>query len=217
MSAESVQHDLFSQTGVSRHSQSGAQHVPGRVFLVRHAATEWSAVGRHTGLTDLPLLPDAEEAARALGRRLEQLRPLLVLSSPLLRAVETCRLAGFGDEAETSDLLFEMDYGDYEGLTTAQVRETSPGWDLFRDGCPGGETIEDVGTRVDLLLERLLSDPGLADADVALFAHGHVLRVLTARWLGLAAAEARRFALGAARIGVLDWEHEWTVLGGWNQ
>ncbi|MGC9960792.1 MAG: histidine phosphatase family protein [Acidimicrobiales bacterium] len=216
MSAESVQLDPFSQTGVSRHSQSGAKHVPGRVFLVRHAATEWSAVGRHTGLTDLPLLPDAEEAARALGRRLEHLRPLLVLSSPLLRAVETCRLAGFGDEVETSHLLLEMDYGDYEGLTTAQVREARPGWDLFRDGCPGGETIEDVGKRVDLLLERLVSDRGLADGDVALFAHGHVLRVLTARWLGLEAAEARRFALAAARIGVLDWEHEWTVVGGWN-
>jgi len=202
---------------VSRHSQPGIQHIPGRIFLVRHAATEWSRAGRHTGLTDLPLLPDGEADAVAVGRRLANLEPVLVLSSPLRRALDTCRLAGFGEGVETSRLLVEMDYGAYEGLTTAQVRLDRPDWDLFNDGCPGGETIEDVGKRVDLLIERLRGDASLCDGDVLVFAHGHVLRVLTARWLGLLASEARRFALGAARIGLMDWEHEWAVLGGWNQ
>lgn len=215
MCATSAQLDPFSQTGVSRDSRPGTSHRPGRVFLVRHAATEWSTAQRHTGRTDLPLLPEAEDAARVLGRRLGRLDPALVLASPLRRAVETSRLAGFGSEVETDARLMEMDYGDYEGLTTAQVRADRPDWDLFRDGCPGGESIEDVGARVDSLLERLRDDR-LADADVVVFAHGHVLRVLTARWLGLGAAEARRFALGAAKIGILDWEHEWAVLGGWN-
>ncbi len=217
MTAEPSQHDPFSQTGVSRHPQSGVRHIPGRIFLVRHAATEWSRLGRHTGLTDLPLLPDGEADAVAVGRRLAHLVPVLVLSSPLRRALDTCRLAGFGDRAETSELLVEMDYGDYEGLTTAQVRLDRPDWDLFNDGCPGGETIEDVARRVDPLIERLRGDTKLCDGDVLVFAHGHVLRVLTARWLGLVASEARRFALGPARIGLLDWEHEWAVLGVWNQ
>lgn len=170
---------------------------------------------RHTGRTDLPLLPTAKDDARVLGERLGRLDPALVLTSPLRRAVETTRLAGYADRAESDPRLAEMDYGDYEGLTTAEIREKRPDWDLFRDGCPGGETIEDVGARADSLLERLRDDR-LADADVLVFAHGHLLRVLTARWLGLRAAEARRFALGAARFGILDWEHEWTVLAGWN-
>ena len=117
-------------------------------------------VGRHTGLTDLPLHPDAEEAARALGQRLAGSPARSGALEPAARAVETCRLAGFGDEVETTDLLLEMDYGDYEGLTTAQIREARPSWDLFDDGCPGGETIEDVGERVDLLLGRLQSRSG---------------------------------------------------------
>lgn len=190
--------------------------MPGRIFVARHAATAWSKVGRHTGHTDLPLEPDAEDDARALGGRLAGLHPALVLSSPLRRASETCRLAGFGDQMETSGLLLEMDYGEYEGLTTAQIRQQRPGWDLFVDGCPGGETIEDVGGRADVLIERLKTDPNLSSRDLFLFAHGHILRAFTARWLGLAAAEGQHFALGAAKFGVLDWEHEWTVLAGWN-
>jgi broad specificity phosphatase PhoE len=190
--------------------------VPGRIFAARHAATAWSKDGRHTGRTDLPLEPDAEDDARTLGGRLAGLRPALVLSSPLQRASETCRLAGFGEQMETTELLLEMDYGNYEGLTTAQIRQQRPDWDLFVDGCPGGETIEDVGGRADVLIERLRTDSSLAGGDVFLFAHGHILRAFTARWLGLAAAEGRHLALGAAKFGILDWEHEWSVLAGWN-
>ncbi len=214
MCAESAQLDPLSQTGVSRDSRSEPLHAPGRLFIVRHAATEWSITQRHTGRTDLPLLPEAEDEARLLGRRLGRLDPALVLTSPLQRAVATSRFAGFG-EAETDARLLEMDYGEYEGLTTAEIRRMRPDWDLFRDGCPGGETIEEVGARVDSLLAELRDDR-LAGVDVVLFAHGHVLRVLTARWLDLPAPAARRFALGAANFSILDWEHEWTVLAGWN-
>jgi len=185
--------------------------------LVRHAATEWSKSGRHTGRTDLTLLPEGEAEARRLGGRLVGLRPALVLSSPPRRALDTCRLAGFGDGVETADLLLEMDYGQYEGLTTDQIRKRRPSWDLFADGCPGGETISDVGRRCDALIARLRSDPRLAGRDVLAFAHGHVLRVLTARWLDLEAREARHFALGAGAVAVLEWEHEWTALAGWNR
>jgi broad specificity phosphatase PhoE len=185
--------------------------------IVRHAATEWSRIGRHTGRTDLPLLPDGESDARALKERLGGLQPALVISSPLRRALETCRLAGFGEAVETTDLLLEMDYGDYEGLTTAQIRQLRPGWDLFSDGCPGGETIAGVGARADTLIARLRSDGRLAGGDVLAFAHGHILRVLTARWLGLAADEARHFRLESGAIAVLGWEHEWTAVSGWNQ
>jgi probable phosphoglycerate mutase len=152
-----------------------------------------------------------------VGARLSGLRPALVLSSPLRRALDTCRLAGFGDVVETTDLLLEMDYGEYEGLTTAQIREFRPGWDLFLDGCPGGETISEVGERADELVALLRSDPSLAGLDVLAFAHGHILRVLAARWLDLDAAEARHFALEAGGIAVLEWEHEWTTLAGWNR
>jgi len=134
----------------------------------------------------------------------------------LRRALDTCRLAGFGDVVETTDLLLEMDYGEYEGLTTAQIREIRPGWDLFSDGCPGGETISAVGARTDALITRLRGDPSLAGLDVLAFAHGHVLRVLTARWLDFEAEEARHFAFAPGAIAVLDWEHEWTALTGWN-
>lgn len=202
---------------MSESSQAGLRRVPGRVFIVRHVATEWSTAGRHTGRTDVALLPEAEEEARALGPRLAAAQPALVLSSPLRRALDTCVLAGFGDRVETTDLLCEMDYGDYEGLTTAEVRARRPAWDLFLDGCPNGETIEDVGRRADLLIERFRNDASLVGRDVVVFAHGHVLRVFTARWLGLQAADARRFVLGTGKVGVLAWEHEWTVLTSWNR
>jgi len=202
---------------VSSLSRSGPRPAPGRICVVRHAATEWSKAGRHTGRTDLPLEPDGAAEAIDLGRRLAGLQPALVLSSPLRRALDTSELSGFGEGVETSELLLEMDYGDYEGLTTAQIRELRPGWDLFVDGCPGGETIAQVGARADRLLDRLRAEPGLAGADVLVFSHGHLLRVLTARWLGLEAADARRFALQAGRFGLLGWEYEWCVLAGWNQ
>jgi probable phosphoglycerate mutase len=129
----------------------------------------------------------------------------------------TCRLAGFGEVVEPTDLLLEMDYGEYEGLTTAEIRELRPGWDLFADGCPGGETISEVGKRADALISRLRGDPDLQGVDVLAFAHGHVLRVLTARWLDLGAVTARHFTLAPAAIAVLGWEHEWTALAAWNR
>jgi broad specificity phosphatase PhoE len=193
-----------------------ARWAPGRIVVVRHGATEWSRNRRHTGRTDLALEPDGETEARSVGERLGKLRPALVLSSPLRRALDTCLLAGFGAQVQVSDLLLEMDYGEYEGLTTAEVRQSRPGWDLFVDGCPGGESIEDVGARADAFIERLTADPGLAGKDVLVFAHGHVLRVMAARWAGLAPADARRFVLGSGSSGVLGWEHEWTTISGWN-
>jgi broad specificity phosphatase PhoE len=194
--------------------------VPDRLLIVRHAPTEWSETRRHTGRTDVPLTEDGAAAARALKSRLDRIvgldRPALVLSSPLSRALDTCRLAGCGEAVETTDLLLEMDYGDYEGRTTVEIRKDRPNWDLFIDGSPGGETIEDVGRRVDLLRYRLRSDEALRGATVLVFAHGHVLRVLTARWLGLEAEAARSFFLATTGVGVFGWEHEWPVLNGWN-
>lgn len=185
---------------------------PPEIVLARHGETEWSRDGRHTGRTDIPLTEagcrQAERLSGALaGRTFE-----LVLSSPLSRAVHTCQLAGLGDRAELSDDLLEWDYGKYEGVTTAQIREHRPDWVLFRDGCPGGETAADVGARVDRVIARLKQ----LDGDAALFAHGHVLRVLAARWCELAPEGAQRFALTTGTLSALSWEHEWTVLSRWN-
>jgi probable phosphoglycerate mutase len=190
-------------------------NTPGRVIVVRHGATEWSKSGQHTGRTDLPLLPEGEAEASMVGERLSGLAPALVLSSPLQRALQSCKLAGYADEVETSDLLLEMDYGEYEGVTTATIRQQRPGWDLFRDGCPGGESVEDVGNRADQLLERLRADSALSGEPVLIFGHGHILRVLAARWLELPAEQARRITLSSGRIGTLGYEHEWTVLSEW--
>jgi broad specificity phosphatase PhoE len=182
------------------------------IVLARHGETEWSRDGRHTGRTDIPLTEagcrQAERLRGALaGRTFE-----LVLSSPLSRAVHTCQLAGLGDSAELSEDLLEWDYGKYEGVTTAQIRENRSDWVLFRDGCPGGETAADVGARVDRVIARLKR----LDGDAALFAHGHVLRVLAARWCELAPEDAQRFALTTGTLSALSWEHEWTVMSRWN-
>ena len=147
------------------------------VFLVRHGETEWSRSGQHTSRTDLPLIEEGRARARALGRELSERRFALVLSSPFRRALETAELAGLGDQLEVCDDLREWDYGRYEGITTPQIREENPGWNLWRDGCPDGETPDQVEARADRVLERI-SD---VDGDVALFAHGHILRVLAAR------------------------------------
>ena len=200
-------------------AQPGPTDAPGpgglaqRVVLVRHGETAWSRAGRHTGRTDVPLDSEGEAQARLLGPRLAQWKFAEVLYSPLQRARRTCELAGLMAAARPDPDIQEWAYGAYEGRTADEIRADRPGWVIWKDGVAGGETLADVGRRADSVIERVRGVAG----DVALFAHGHVLRVLTARWLGLAAAEARRFALGAARIGVLDWEHEWTVLGSWNQ
>ena len=183
------------------------------VYLVRHGETEWSRARRHTGRTDLPLSPVGEAEAKALGRHLRGLEVDRVLSSPLTRAVTTARLAGFGDRLETSDALLEFDYGDYEGLTTAQIRAARPGWDLFRDGCPGGETVEAAAARARALLADLAASAGRA----LLFSHGHQLRVLTAVFLGLPPDTARHLFLGTASLSVLGVEHEWPAVLLWNE
>ena len=194
-------------------SPSGVGSAPQEdVYVVRHGATEWSENGRHTGCTDLPLLPDGEGQARAAGQLLEGREFALVLTSPLQRARRTCELAGLGDQAVVDDDLLEWDYGDYEGVTTDQIRTTVPGWTVWTGGCPGGETIEQVAARADRVIDRCLA----AGGDVALFGHGHSLRVLVARWCQLDPAEGRRFVLGTATLSQLGWEHEYRTVRRWN-
>jgi len=183
-----------------------------KVYLVRHGETEWSATGRHTGKTDIPLTEQGEANAIRLRPRLEGIRPALVLCSPLQRARRTCELAGFGDRAETEPDLIEWDYGDYEGRTTEEIRAERPSWFLFRDGVPNGETVAQVGARALDVIDRALR----SDGDVALFAHGHILRILTACWLELPSEDGKLFRLDTAGIGVLGFEHETRVILRWN-
>jgi len=182
------------------------------VVLVRHGETEWSKAGRHTGRTDVPLTAEGRRQAEHVGAQLAGRSFSLVLTSPLSRAYETCRLAGFGDRAESCEDLVEWDYGSYEGATTEEIRHSQPGWTVFAGGAPGGETAEQVGRRVDRVIARIRSSPG----DVALFAHAHVLRVLAARWLGLEPAGGRYFALATASVSVLGQERETSVIQRWN-
>jgi probable phosphoglycerate mutase len=183
------------------------------VLLVRHGETEWTLSGQHTGTTDIPLTERGRRQAEALGELLAGRPIALVLSSPLGRALETCRLAGLGDACEPRDDLREWDYGAYEGQTTAEIQRTRPGWHLFADGCPDGEAAADVGARVDRVIAEARGAPG----DVALFGHGHCLRVLAARWLELAPEDGGRFVLSTATLSVLGWEHERPAMRLWNQ
>lgn len=183
------------------------------IVLVRHGETEWSRAGRHTGRTDIDLTPTGRRQARQLAASLADMRFTRVLTSPLRRAAETCRLAGWYDVAERRDELAEWDYGAYEGRTTAEVRQERPGWSLWHDGTPGGESAADVAAR----LAPLVSQLRMTDGDVVVFAHGHVLRVLAACWLGLAPADGRFFALSTAAVSRLGWEHETAVILRWNQ
>jgi probable phosphoglycerate mutase len=184
-----------------------------QVVLVRHGETEWALQGRHTGRTDVPLTERGRQQAVALGRFLQRRQFANVLVSPRQRALETCRLAGFGESAEVRDDLVEWDYGKYEGKTTSEILAERPGWTLWDDGVPGGETVEDVGRRVDRVIAEVRSTPG----DVAIFAHGHVLRILAARWVDLAPKVGSRFALDPAGVSVLGYEHTWPVLARWNE
>jgi probable phosphoglycerate mutase len=188
-----------------------AQHH--QIWLFRHGETAWSLSGQHTGRTDLPLTAAGRRRAQAIGRRLSGRPFALVLSSPLARALETCRLAGYGDAARLTDDLLEWDYGDYEGRRTADIQKERPGWSLWRDGVPGGETVAEVGARASRVIETARA----ADGDVALFAHGHVLRVLSACWLGLPPDGGRLFALGTAAVSVLGYERDTRVVVKWNQ
>jgi broad specificity phosphatase PhoE len=182
------------------------------VVLVRHGETEWSRSGRHTGSTDIPLTDAGRRAAKALGAPLHERTFARVFTSPLQRATETCRLAGFGDVAEVRDDLREWDYGAYEGRKTVDIRKERPDWSLWRDGVPDGETAAEVGARVDAVIADIRS----VDGDVLLFAHGHVLRVLAARWAGLRPEEGRLFALDPATLSVLGYERETPVILLWN-
>jgi broad specificity phosphatase PhoE len=181
------------------------------LYLVRHGETEWSRARRHTGRTDVPLSPVGEAEARALGEHLAGLQVDRVLSSPLARAAETARLAGFGARLQTTPALLEFDYGEYEGLTSGQIRAQRPGWDLFRDGCPGGETPAEVAERARKLLDEL------ADGRTILFGHGHHLRILAACYLGLPPAAARHLFLGTASVSALGQEHGWPTILLWNE
>lgn len=183
------------------------------IVLVRHGETEWTLSGQHTGRTDIPLTERGREQAQRLADRLAG-RPFdLVFTSPLSRAAETCRLAGFESRAETRDQLLEWDYGAYEGRRTIDIRKAHPGWTLWADGVPQGESAADVAARVDELLTELRATEG----DALLFGHGHVLRVLAARWLGLGAEAGRFFALDPATLSFLGYERETSVVLGWNQ
>ena len=187
-------------------------HGP-EVVLVRHGETLWSRVGKHTGRTDVPLTEEGRRQSERVGDALRGRRFALVLTSPLQRAAETCRLAGLGDVAVFREELMEWDYGAYEGRTTPEIRAEVPKWLLWRDGVPGGETAADVGRRVD----EVIADVRAADGDVAIFAHGHVLRVLAARWLGLPPTEGRLLALDPATISILGYERETPVIRRWNE
>jgi broad specificity phosphatase PhoE len=185
------------------------------VYLARHGETAWSLSGQHTGRTDLPLTERGQGDARALGLRLRGLPIAKIYSSPLQRALRTCELAGFGGVAEIDSDLVEWDYGRYEGRRTVEIHAERPGWLLFRDGCPGGETPDQVGARADRVIARLRAVPG----DVLVFSSGHFLRVLAARWLGLAAAAGQYFLLGTASLSTLGYEHDLTepAIRLWNE
>lgn len=182
------------------------------VVLVRHGETEWSKTGKHTGRTDVPLTEHGRDAARALAPKLARFQFARVLSSPLSRAWETCALAGFGDRAEKRDALLEWNYGDYEGLLSKDIRARVPGWTVFTHGCPNGETVEDVARRVDALIVEIAA----ASGDVAIFAHGHVLRVLAARWIEQDPALGARLMLDTAHVSILGFERDVRVVRAWN-
>ena len=183
-----------------------------QIVLVRHGETEWSRDGRHTSRTDIPLTGEGQSQARSLGARLDAWTFALVLTSPMARARETCRLAGQGERAQVTDDLKEWDYGDYEGRRTAEIRAERPGWTLWRDGAPGGETAFDVQRRAD----RVIARADVAGGDVAVFAHGHLLRILAARWAGLPPTAAAHLALDTATVSVLGWERDERVVRRWN-
>jgi probable phosphoglycerate mutase len=183
------------------------------LLLARHGETEWSLNGRHTGSTDIPLTENGRRRARNLAPRLEGRDFALVLTSPLQRAIATCELAGLGERALVRDDLREWNYGDYEGVTTAQIRERDPGWSLWRDGAPKGEAAGDVGARAD----RLIAEAREAGGDVIFFGHGHMLRVVGARWVDLPSEDGGLLGLGTGALCTLGYEHGLPILVHWNE
>ncbi|MEU6823581.1 histidine phosphatase family protein [Streptomyces atriruber] len=189
-----------------------------RILLARHGQTEWSLSGKHTGRTDIPLLEEGRRGAKLLGERLHRapydgLPDVEVRTSPLSRARETCEIAGFGDRATTWDALMEFDYGAYDGMTPADIQAVRPGWFIWRDGVPEGETLAQVSARADEVVEWARG----ADRDVLVFAHGHILRVIGARWLGLGIEFAARIRLNPTSLSVLGWAYGEPAVESWNE
>ena len=186
--------------------------APAQIALVRHGETDWSRDGRHTGLTDIPLTDHGREQAKDAARLVRRMDIVHARCSPLLRARETCALLGLDVEAELDADLVEWDYGDYEGVTTREIRESAPGWTVWSGGCPNGETADAVAARVD----RVIASARTTGGTTLVVAHGHVLRVLTARWLGLPPQDGRHFRLDTATVSLLGWERETPVILAWN-
>jgi broad specificity phosphatase PhoE len=186
---------------------------PPKLWIVRHGETTWARLGRHTSFTDVPLTRSGREDARRIGQILEGVPFALVLSSPRRRARDTARLAGFGDRVELADDLVEWNYGADEGRRTAEIRAERPGWTIWADDPRGGETSREVTRRVNRVIARVRATEG----DTLAFAHGHILRALTARWLGLPVRDGRLFELGTATISILGWEREQPTIERWNQ
>lgn len=184
-----------------------------KVYLIRHGETEWTETKRHTGLTDIPLTDEGKLQAEWLTAELKEIKLKKVLSSPLQRSLETCYIAGYRQVAEMDSDLVEWDYGSYEGKTSAEIRETDPKWTIFKNGAPNGESPGDVATRANRIISRVRDIPG----DVALFSHGHFLRALAARWLGLTVSQGKLFALSTASVSVLGYEKGQPVVISWNK
>jgi broad specificity phosphatase PhoE len=183
-----------------------------QIYLIRHGETEWSRAGRHTGRTDIPLTDRGKEQAEFLKPIFDDVRFAKILSSPLQRALETARLAGLGNRVETTDDLKEWDYGNYEGITTKEIRKSVPDWTVWTHPCPNGESIEQVAARADRVVQRLRE----VDADVAVFSHGHFLRVLAVRWLGMDPHAGKNFLLGTSTLSILSYEHGFPAIKTWN-
>ena len=194
----------------------GAQ-VGTQLWLVRHGETEWSASGKHTSRTDVSLTDKGREQATALGRHLAGTEFCAVFESPMVRARETCRLAGFGERAVVDRDLCEWDYGVYEGRTTREIQQEIPGWSVWTDEITGGESLEQVGARADRMIARALAAAAGKSCNVALFGHAHILRIIAARWVGLEPAGGRLLALATGSVSVLGWERETRVLQRWNR
>jgi probable phosphoglycerate mutase len=187
------------------------------LWLVRHGETEWSASGRHTSRTDIPLTELGRERAAVLGKFLAATKFAAVLRSPMLRAKETCEIAGLGGQAVVDDGLKEWDYGVYEGRTSKEIQAEIPGWSVWTQPIVGGETVEQVGARADGVIARALAAAGTDGGRVALFGHAHILRILAARWVGLDARGGSMFVLGTGSVSVLGWERETRVVQRWNR
>lgn len=185
-----------------------------KIYLARHGETIWSLSGQHTGMTDIPLTEQGEKNAKQLGKRLQNLAFAKVFSSPLQRALKTCELAGFGPVVIADPLVQEWNYGDYEGRTTTEIQQTQSDWFIFRDGCPGGESPAQVAKRCDEMIEKMKAING----DILIFAHAHILRMLTTRWLGLRPEEGRLYFLSTASLSILGYEHNLSepVIRLWN-